>query len=98
MANAYAPQPSLGRHQRAAAEATADVFESWLTAIAVRFETAGISSERARELAIEAVAALEGAFILSRAMRTTVPVEIAGRATVASVRAALPRAKGRAAK
>ena len=71
-------------------QATADVFETWIAAIASRFARAGIAADRARELAIEAIAALEGAFILSRATRSTVPVEVAGRATVDSVRAALP--------
>jgi DNA-directed RNA polymerase subunit K/omega len=70
-------------------QATADVFESWISALTARFEAAGVAGNRARELAIEAIAALEGAFILSRAMRTTAPVEIAGRAVTSSVRAAL---------
>jgi AcrR family transcriptional regulator len=72
-------------------QATAEVFETWIAAVAARFSSAGVADARARELAIEALAALEGAFILSRATRSTVPVEVAGRATVASVRAALPR-------
>ena len=72
--------------------ATADVFESWLVGITTGFTAAGIAVDRARELAIEAVCALEGAFILSRATRSTTPVEVAGRATVASVRAALQQA------
>lgn len=81
-------------------QATADVFETWIAAIASRLARAGIADDRARELAIEAIAALEGAFVLSRATRSTVPVEVAGRATVDSVRAALSRttrARGRSA-
>ena len=74
-------------------QATADVFESWLVGISAGFTAAGIPADRARELAIEAVCAIEGAFILSRATRSTVPVEVAGRAAVASIRAALERAK-----
>ncbi len=70
-------------------QATADVFESWIAAMASRCEAAGIATGRARELAIEAIGAIEGAFVLSRAMRSTTPVEVAGRATAASVRAAL---------
>jgi AcrR family transcriptional regulator len=71
-------------------KATADVFESWIASLASRLARAGVADARARELAIEALAAIEGAFILSRAARNTVPVEVAGRATVDSVRAALP--------
>lgn len=39
---------------------------------------AGVAEARARELAMLAIALLEGAFVLSRAMRTTEPVELAG--------------------
>jgi AcrR family transcriptional regulator len=70
-------------------QATADVFESWIAALAAAFAATGIARVRARELAIEAITGLEGAFILSRAIRTTMPVEVAGRAIVASVREAL---------
>lgn len=71
-------------------EATADVFTSWIETGTVRFARAGVPDDKARELAVTLIAALEGAFVLSRAMRTTEPVEVAGRVTVAAVRAALP--------
>ena len=70
-------------------QATADVFASWINAAAARFAAAGIDNEESRQLAISTIGALEGAFILSRAMRTTEPVEIAGRRAAAAVRAAL---------
>jgi hypothetical protein len=38
---------------------------------------------------------LEGAFLLSRAMRTTEPMELAGAAMAASVQAAIPRREAR---
>lgn len=69
--------------------ATAEVFESWIGATAGRFAAAGIAGERARELAIATLGGLEGAFVLSRAMRSTEPVAIAGRAAAGAVRAAL---------
>ncbi|HSS08304.1 MAG TPA: TetR/AcrR family transcriptional regulator, partial [Acidimicrobiales bacterium] len=72
-------------------QATADVFDSWITAAAERFANAGIPSTTARELAISALAALEGAFILSRATRSPEPVQIAGAMMTAAVRAALPK-------
>jgi AcrR family transcriptional regulator len=71
-------------------QATADVFESWLDGAAAFFATAGIPDEKSRELAITVVAALEGAFVLSRATRSTEHVDAAGRAAVAAVRAELP--------
>lgn len=71
-------------------EATAEVFEQWVQGVSKRFVAAGIESDRARELAIFAIALLEGAFVLSRAARTTEAVETAGAAAAAAVRAALP--------
>jgi AcrR family transcriptional regulator len=71
-------------------EATAEVFESWIAAGTEYLAGAGIARDRARELAIAMLAALEGAFVLSRGLRSTEPVEVAGAASVAAVRAALP--------
>lgn len=71
-------------------QATAEVFESWIEGATERFAEAGISGAKARELATSIIAALEGAFVLSRAIRSTEPVEIAGAAASAAVRAALP--------
>jgi AcrR family transcriptional regulator len=77
-------------------KATAEVFESWIASGAERFAAAGIPKRRARELAISMIALLEGAFVLSRAMRSTDPLEIAGATAAAAVQAALPaRARGR---
>jgi AcrR family transcriptional regulator len=73
-------------------EACAEVFESWISAGAERHATAGLSAERARELTIGIVAALEGAFVLARALRSTEPLEIAGRMAADSVAAALAEA------
>jgi AcrR family transcriptional regulator len=75
-------------------EACAEVFESWIEAGAGRHETAGINAERARELTIAILAALEGAFVLARALRTTEPLEIAGKMAADSVAAALSDATG----
>jgi AcrR family transcriptional regulator len=71
-------------------QATADVFDSWLTAATEFFAAAGIERARARTLSFEMLSLLEGAFIFSRAMRTPEPVLIAGKAAVAAVRAELP--------
>lgn len=69
--------------------ATAEVFESWISGVTARLLTAGVTRTDARELAMFAISALEGAFVLSRAMRTTEPVDVAGAAVVRRVRAAL---------
>jgi AcrR family transcriptional regulator len=69
--------------------ATADVFGGWIAAGTERFAAAGIPPAEARELAIAFICALEGAFVLCRAMRTTEPLEVAGEQAVAAVEQAL---------
>ena len=69
--------------------ATAEVFESWIGVGTRRFAAAGVPKGTAREVAIVLITSLEGAFILSRAMRDTEPVRIAGATTVAALREAL---------
>lgn len=70
-------------------EATADVFGEWIDGAAAYFAHAGIPLPRARELAFAMLSLLEGAFIFARAMRSVEPLQIAGAATVESVRQAL---------
>ncbi len=70
-------------------EATHEVFESWLTALAARGEDAGLEPAAARELALAVLASLEGAFVLSRAARSTEPMAAAGAASAEVVRARL---------
>jgi AcrR family transcriptional regulator len=69
--------------------ACADVFESWVAGGTERFVLAGIDRDTARTLVIQMLAGLEGAFVLSRALRSTEPVELAGEASVAAIEAAL---------
>jgi AcrR family transcriptional regulator len=59
-------------------QATAEVFDSWIDAAVVRFEAAGCSADAARTLAHGVVSLLEGAFVLSRAARSTEPMLAAG--------------------
>jgi AcrR family transcriptional regulator len=70
-------------------EACAEVFESWIAAGAERFAREGVDPAKARELTIAMLAALEGAFVLSRAMRTTEPLRIAGELVARRVQEAL---------
>jgi AcrR family transcriptional regulator len=69
--------------------ACAEAFESWIEATAARFIRAGLKADRARELAIAMLAALEGAFVLARATRTTEPLRLAGELSADALRAAL---------
>jgi AcrR family transcriptional regulator len=75
--------------------ATAEVFESWIAIATEYFASAGIDTARARELAFSMLSLLEGAFVFSRAMRTTEPLEVAGASAAAAVADALPRARKR---
>ena len=70
--------------------ACAEVFNAWIEGGVERFAAEGISRARARELVIQMLAALEGAFVLSRALRSTEPVELAGAGVVAAIEAELP--------
>ncbi len=70
-------------------EATAEVFESWITGASARLVDAGVDAERAREVAIFFIAVLEGAFVLSRAAKSTEAVEVAGAAATEAVRVAI---------
>src|SRR5579884_3859975 len=70
-------------------QACAEVFESWIAAGAERFQRTGLTAERARELTIGMLAALEGAFVLARALRSTGPLEVAGELAARRVEAVL---------
>ena len=70
--------------------ATADVFESWLAALAEDAAEAGIPTDRARPLALSVLTLLEGAFLLCRSLRSTEPMAAAGEAALALVSAELP--------
>ena len=70
-------------------QACADVFESWIAAGLPRFTAAGLDEVTARRLVIAMIAALEGAFVLARASRSTESLQIAGELTAAATQAAL---------
>jgi AcrR family transcriptional regulator len=72
--------------------AAADAFESWLAALAEDAVEAGISVERARTLAEAVLALLEGAFLLSRTLRSVEPMSACREAAVALVAAELAAA------
>jgi AcrR family transcriptional regulator len=70
-------------------QACAEVFERWIVAGAARHEDGGLTAEQARELTIALLAALEGAFVLARALRSTEPLHIAGEMVASTVERAL---------
>jgi AcrR family transcriptional regulator len=74
--------------------ATGDVFESWLGALAEDAVEAGVPPNRARPLALSVLAVLEGAFLLSRSLRSVEPMHAASDAAVALVSAALAAGAG----
>jgi AcrR family transcriptional regulator len=73
--------------------ACAEVFDSWIDAATGYLAGAGIPRPRARELALSMLSLLEGAFIFSRALRSTEPIEVAGASASAAVAQALPAAR-----
>ena len=72
-------------------EATAEVFDSWIDGLGQRLTASGVPEDAARELSMAMLISLEGAFVLSRAKRSTEPLEVAGRAMTEVVRHALSR-------
>jgi hypothetical protein len=72
-------------------QACAEVFESWLSSATAYFAGAGIDRSQAGRLAWQMLSLLEGAFVFSRAMRTTEPILVAGEFASAAVAAALSR-------
>ena len=70
-------------------QACDDVFQSWIDGMTAMMTGSGIPADRARPVAIQWLALLEGAFIFCRASRTTEALHTAGAAAAALVRAAL---------
>lgn len=69
--------------------AAAAAFESWLAVLEQRFTAAGMTAERAREVAVEVFCLTEGAVLLARTTRSSTPLRTAGRAATNAVAAGL---------
>jgi AcrR family transcriptional regulator len=76
-------------------QACADVFNAWVDSATERLVERGLARKRSRALAISMIASLEGAFVLSRALRSTEPVEVAGASATAAVREAMAKQRKR---
>lgn len=61
-------------------ETTASVFTAWVDGGAAYFAARGLGQSTAREVTLALIAALEGGFVLARAMRTSEPLLAAGAA------------------
>lgn len=66
-------------------EVAAEVMGSWITEGTTYFVDRGIPEPEARDLILSTISALEGAFILSRTLRSREPLLAAGRAMGARV-------------
>jgi AcrR family transcriptional regulator len=75
-------------------QACADVFEGWIEAGVTRFASLGLGATTTRELVIAVIAALEGAFVLCRALRSTAPLAIAGEVVAQQAERSLDLAAG----
>jgi hypothetical protein len=67
----------------------AEVFDGWIAAGTDRFVAEGLDLGEARRLVTSMICALEGAFVLCRALRSTEPMEHAGSLVIEAVRASL---------
>jgi hypothetical protein len=67
--------------------ACAEVFDGWIAAGTDRFVAEGLDLGEARRLVTRVICALEGAFVLCRALRST--MEHAGSLVIEAVRASL---------
>jgi AcrR family transcriptional regulator len=79
----------VSSHSELLRQACADVFERWIVIGAERHANAGLSQAKARELTIAMLCALEGAFVLARALHSPEPLQIAGELTATAVERAL---------
>jgi len=67
----------MGAESERLRQACAAAFSSWIAPTSALLESGGIGAEEARALATVVVSTIEGAVIVSRAMRTTQPLSAA---------------------
>jgi AcrR family transcriptional regulator len=65
---------------------TAEIFDGWIEAATGWMEGHGVPADRARALGIAYITGLEGAFVLSRALRSPEPLHATGEMLVAAAR------------
>lgn len=67
----------MGAENERLRQACATAFESWIAPTAALLEAGGVGAEEARSLATVVVSTIEGAVIVSRALRSTEPLRSA---------------------
>lgn len=67
----------MGAESERLRQACATAFESWIAPTAAFLESSGVTGEEARSLATVVVSTIEGAVIVSRALRSAQPLEAA---------------------
>jgi AcrR family transcriptional regulator len=72
--------------------ASHDVFEAWIATGLPYYTAAGLPDDTARELIVSLICALEGAFMLARAARSTEALQVAGELVAAATERALAAA------
>ncbi|MGK8508126.1 TetR/AcrR family transcriptional regulator [Nocardia asiatica] len=75
-------------------EVAAEVITAWIEEGTGYFVRRGLPAARARELILAVLAALEGAFVLSRTLRSTEPLLAAGRSLRARIEEVLAGVRG----
>jgi hypothetical protein len=60
-------------------ETSASVFQNWVDGGSDYFASRGLDPSQAREVTLALIAALEGAFVVARTLRSTEPLLAAGR-------------------
>lgn len=73
------PAALEGARAPGARDAAAEAFDQWIDIVSTALVRHGLTRSRARSVATMAVSALEGGIVLSRAGRTTQPLERVGR-------------------
>ena len=68
---------------------TAEIFERWIDAATRLVEAGGVAPGEARRLGIAIITGLEGAFVLSRSLRSPEPLHATGEMLVHAARAAV---------
>ncbi|SDL31429.1 TetR/AcrR family transcriptional regulator [Microbacterium azadirachtae] len=84
----------MGAESERLREACAAAFSSWIGPTAALLESGGIGAEEARSLATVVVSTIEGAVIVSRAMKTTQPLSAAADVIAGLLEQRLPQDGG----
>ena len=69
----------MGAHSERLRLACARAYESWISSVEEFLAASGVAADEAREVAETVISTVEGAMILSRAVRDTAPMASAGR-------------------